>query len=203
MYLQGHACTHMHALQLEVVHTWTHACTYMHVLEYTWACKYIHVQYTTIFWQHPTSKQLLEQCCIHHPSTVSHILLAKPSKITIHSLTWYIEVHTWIYMYKLCMYIERTCMYFVHNHTLLPIRSFQPCCSCGSQPRAGSAPAEQPPSSQQSDPLTDHPGAYIQVFTCMNWVKTCIFFLCTWINIVCTDTFVLNPWKHRFGISNG
>jgi hypothetical protein len=72
-----------------------------------------------------------------HLSIVSHILLAKPSKITIYSLTWYIEVHTCICMYKLCMYIEQTCMYFVHNHTLLsllPIRSYQPCSPGKSQP---------------------------------------------------------------------
>ncbi len=202
MYVQGHACTYMHVL----VHTWTcmylHACPCIYLDIYVHTCMYS-FQYTPIFWQHPTSKQLLEQCCVHHPSTVSHILLGKPSKITIYGLTWYIEVHTCIYMYKLCMYIKQTCMFFVHNHTLLPIRSYQPCGACESQPRADSAPAEQPLSSPQSDPLTDTPGAYIQVFTCMNWVYTCICFVCTWMNCVCTDTFVLNPWKCLFDISNG
>ncbi len=79
--------------------------------------------------------------------------------------------------YKLFMYIELTCKYFVHNHSLLPIRSNQPCGAGKSQPHTGSAPAEQPPSSPHSDPLTDHPGATCHVQTatakCLPHTRCC------------------------------
>jgi hypothetical protein len=75
--------------------------------------------------QHQTShcKQSFEPCCIHHPSTVSHILLANPSKFTIYSLTWYIEVHTCIYQFVLCMYIVSTGIDLVQVTTTLDFQS--------------------------------------------------------------------------------
>ncbi len=49
-------------------------------------------------------------------------------------------------------------MYFVHSHTSLPIMPNQPCDVGESLLCAGSDPAEQSPSFQQSPRLTDHPG---------------------------------------------
>jgi hypothetical protein len=78
-----------------------HACAYMHF--HIHACMYS-FQYSIIFWQHPSCNLLLEPCCIHQPSTVSHILNSNTSTlaITIYSPTWYIEVHTSIYQYVQC-----------------------------------------------------------------------------------------------------
>jgi hypothetical protein len=55
-------------------------------------------------------------------------------------------------MYCVCLLYVQLCTLF--RNTLLPIRPYQPCCAGKSQPSTGSAPAEQPPFSQQSDPLT-------------------------------------------------
>ena len=74
-------------------------------------------------------------------------------------------VYTSTYMFILCTYSVHAAMYFVHNHTSLQIRSYLPCDASESQLRAGSAPAEQYPSCQQSPPLTDHPGAASHVQT--------------------------------------
>ncbi len=64
-----------------------HVNTCMPYLVYTRTCMYIHVcmscmysfQNITIFWQHPTCKEVLEHCNVHHPSIVI--------QITIYSLT--------------------------------------------------------------------------------------------------------------------
>jgi hypothetical protein len=69
-------------------------------------------------------------------------------------------VYTSTYKYIQCTDAVRTGMYFVHNHTSLPIKANQPCDAGGSPLRAGSAHAEQHPSGQQSPRLTDHPGMY-------------------------------------------
>jgi hypothetical protein len=118
MYIHACPCTYndMHVHTCMSLYIQWHACIYMHV--HVHACMYT-FQYSKKNWQHPSCKLLLEPCCIHNPSTVSHTLDSNPSKITIYSLTWYIGVHTSIYLYVQCTDTVCTGMYFlqVHNHT--------------------------------------------------------------------------------------
>ena len=98
------------------IHTCTIVYQYLHV--HTGMCS---CQYPIILCQHPAHKLLSEHCSIHYPSTVNHFLQSHPSKITVYSLTWYVQVHTSIYTLHTCMAVYIPVHACTYRYVQLPI----------------------------------------------------------------------------------